>query len=260
MTSSNFRAPAAAAGQAAALRHAGRRNRFKAFIPSAVTALLLLWSAAAAGTAKAGTIEKDTVYTQQAAHADSSATSYDRRIHRYRKSWNALIPTQHVIQFCGNMGIVSAGIGWDYGKHRQWETHLLLGVIPKYDSRRVKITMTLKQNYIPWSVYINDGWSMEPLQCGLYLNTVFGHDFWTKQPTKYESGYYPFSTRLRPNVFVGERFTKSIPNNRRKYIKSLSLFYELSTNDIYIMHYVHTGSIGFWDLFGLSIGIKAQLL
>lgn len=43
-------------------------------------------------------------------------------------------------------------------------------------------------------------------------------------------------------------------------IKSLSFFYELSTNDIYIMHLVHTGSMGFWDLFGLSLGIKAQLL
>lgn len=60
-------------------------------------------------------------------------------------------------------------------------------------------------------------WSFEPLQCGLYLNTVFGHNFWTKQPTKYDSGYYPFSTRLRPNVFVGERFTKAVPNNRRKF-------------------------------------------
>lgn len=189
-----------------------------------------------------------------------ATTRYDRRIHRYRRSWNALIPTQHVMQFCGNMGLMSVGIGWDYGKRRQWETHLLFGIVPKYDSHNTKVTMTLKQNYIPWSIYINDDWSFEPLQCGLYLNTVFGHDFWTKQPTKYDSGYYPFSTRLRPNVFVGERFTKAVPNNRRKYIKSVSFFYELSTNDIYVMHLVHTGSISFWDMFGLSIGIKAQLL
>ena len=106
-----------------------------------------------------------------------ATTAYDRRIHRYRRHWNALIPTQHILQFCGNMGVVSAGIGWDYGRRRQWETQLLFGYVPKYDSRNAKITMTLKQNYIPWSIYIKDGWSIEPLQCGLYLNTVFGHDF-----------------------------------------------------------------------------------
>lgn len=205
----------------------------------------------------------DTIYMEKPDNVIDSTvaiTRYDRRIHRYRRSWNDLIPTQQVVQFCGNMGLVSVGIGWDYGKRRQWETHLLFGIVPKYDSHNTKVTMTLKQNYIPWSMYMKNDWSFEPLQCGLYLNTVFGHDFWTKQPTKYDSGYYPFSTRIRPNVFVGERFTKVVPNNRRKYIKSLSVFYELSTNDIYIMHLVHTGSIGFWEMFGLSIGIKAQLL
>lgn len=26
---------------------------------------------------------------------------YDKRIHYYRKGWASLIPTQHVLQFCG---------------------------------------------------------------------------------------------------------------------------------------------------------------
>ncbi len=189
-----------------------------------------------------------------------TASRYDRRIHRYRKNWNAIIPTQHVMQFCGNMGLMSVGIGWDYGKRGQWETQLLFGFIPKYSSNNTKITMTVKQNFIPWSVTMRDRWSLEPLQCGLYLNTVFGHDFWVKQPTKYGSGYYPISTRLRPNIFIGERITMSIPNNRRKYVKSVSFFYELSTNDIYILRLIRAGHSNFWDLFGLSVGIKAQLL
>lgn len=54
------------------------------------------------------------------------------------------MPTQSVIQTCGNMGIISVGIGWDYGKRRQWETHLLFGIIPKYDSDAVKCTITLE--------------------------------------------------------------------------------------------------------------------
>ncbi len=186
-------------------------------------------------------------------------TGYDKRIHRYRTNWEALVPTQMVLQTCGNMGLFSVGVGWDYGKKRQWETELLIGVIPKYDSRSVKMTMTLKENYIPWSIYLKKGWSFEPLECGLYLNTVFGHDFWTKQPTKYESGYYPFSTRIRPNIFFGERFSMEIPKNRRKFVKSFSFFYEIGTNDIYFMRFYRNGSAGFWDVFGLSLGIKAQL-
>lgn len=186
-------------------------------------------------------------------------SKYDNRVHRYRKSWGALIPTQLVLQTCGNMGLFSFGIGWDYGKHRQWETQLLFGIIPKYDSNSVKMTMTLKENFIPWRVMFKKGWSFEPLECGLYLNTVFGSDFWTRQPSKYENGYYPFSTRIRPNIFIGEQFSKEISVNKRKFIKSFAFFYELSTNDIYTMSFIRNGKAEFWDVFGLSLGLKVQL-
>lgn len=186
-------------------------------------------------------------------------SKYDYRVHRYRKSWGALIPTQLVLQTCGNMGLFSFGIGWDYGKNRQWETQLLFGIIPKYDSNSVKMTMTLKENFIPWRVMFKKGWSFEPLECGLYLNTVFGSDFWTRQPSKYENGYYPFSTRIRPNIFIGEQFSKEISVNKRKFIKSFTFFYELSTNDIYTMSFIRNGKAEFWDVFGLSLGLKVQL-
>lgn len=189
----------------------------------------------------------------------SFETKYDKRIHRYRKKWGALIPTHNVVQICGNMGLVSVGVGWDYGKHRQWETELLFGIVPKYDSKSVKMTMTLKENYIPWSICLGESWTFEPFEGGLYLNTVFGHDFWTSQPTKYESGYYPFSTRIRPNIFIGERIGFVIPQNKRKFVKGISFFYELSTNDIGFMRFYRNGSTEFWDVFGLSLGLKAYL-
>lgn len=208
------------------------------------------------------------VQAQQNAVADTALAArdtvvkhsrYDNRIHRYRRYWGALIPTQTILQTCGNMGLFSFGVGWDYGKHQQWETQLLFGYIPKYDSNSAKMTITLKQNYIPWSVTMGHGWAFEPLECGLYFNTVLGSDFWTKQPSKYGSGYYPFSTRIRPNIFVGERFMVDVPENRRKFVKSVTFFYELSTNDIYFMRFYRNGSAGFWDVFGLSLGIKTQL-
>lgn len=184
---------------------------------------------------------------------------YDRRMNRYHRHWSRLIPTQNIMQFAGNMGLASIGVGWDYGKHRQWETHLLFGFIPQYDSHRTKLTMTLKQNYIPWAMNLHHGWTFEPLECGAYFNTVFGHEFWAKQPAKYGGGYYPFSTKFRPNIFLGQRITKQIPNNRRHYIKSVTMFYELSTCDIYFMRFYRNGNAGFWDVFGLSLGIKSQL-
>lgn len=206
--------------------------------------------------AKKDSVVHDTLVLDQSGHL----SPYDRRVLNYRKHWDVFIPTSGVIQVCGNMGIVSMGIGWAYGKRRQWETQLLLGYIPKFDSDDEKWTLTLKQNFIPLKKPMGKGWTFEPLECSLYFNTVFGHDFWTKQPTKYESGYYPFSTRIRPNLAFGERFKYDIPHNKRKRIKSITFFYELGTNEIYALRFFRNGNAGFWDVFGLSLGVKVQYL
>ena len=103
-----------------------------------IWALLLLSASTTASAGEEG-LGKENLGKESS--EEDSLTRYDRRILRYRKHWDVLMPTQSVIQTCGNMGIISLGIGWDYGKRSQWETHLLFGIVPKYDSDEVKMTM-----------------------------------------------------------------------------------------------------------------------
>lgn len=83
-------------------------------------------------------IEHDTVWMDLQPDAviesQTRENRYDRRVHRYRRHWEALIPTHTKIQFAGNMGLLSFGTGWDYGRRNQWETDVFFGVLPKYDS------------------------------------------------------------------------------------------------------------------------------
>lgn len=191
----------------------------------------------------------------------ASFTRYDRRVYRYRRLWNFLIPTQIVTQFAGNMGMISAGVGWDYGCHRQYETALLVGYLPKFHSSRAKMTMTVKQNFVPWKLPVGRYFNVEPLSFGLYVNTVFGSEFWHKQPKRYPDKYYPFlSTKARINVFVGQRFTAIAPSNRRKFVKSVTAFYEVSTCDLYIRAMIQDRNVSLWDIIGLSLGLKMQVL
>lgn len=182
---------------------------------------------------------------------------YDRRVRRYRKKWDALIPTQVVVQNAGNMGAVSMGIGWDYGRHRQWETQFLLGYLPKYQTYRGKLTLTLKENFIPWSLPLKHGWYVEPLRCGLYVNTITGHEFWRSQPRRYPDKYYNFlSTKLRFNVFAGQGFEITIPDSDHKRMKSVTVFYEISTCDLYIRNMFMDSKVTLGDILGLSLGVK----
>ena len=187
-------------------------------------------------------------------------TSYDKRVHRMRKNWERIIPTHSKIQFAGNMGLLSFGTGWDYGKHNQWETDLLLGFLPKYSSKKAKITMTLKQNYMPWSLDLGKGFSTEPLSCGLYLNTVFGDQFWVHEPDRYPKGYYGFSSKVRIHIYLGQRLTYEIDPRRRFLAKSVTLFYELSTCDLYLISAVTNNYLRPRDYLSLSFGLKFQWL
>jgi hypothetical protein len=186
---------------------------------------------------------------------------YERHLERVRKGWNGLLPTHIKLQYAGNMGVLSLGTGWDYGKHKQWETDVYLGFLPKFKSSRPKITFTLKQNYIPWRVNIrNSRFSVDPLTCGLYFNTIFGHEFWVNEPSRYPKGYYGFSSKVRTNIYVGERLTYHIPPKYRTIAKECTFFYEISSCDLYIVSAFTNKYLKPKDYLSLSLGIKFQLM
>ena len=198
-----------------------------------------------------------------------AGSRYDRRVDRAYMKWSSLIPKQFVIQNAGNMGLLSAGIGWNYGRGQHWETHLLVGFIPKHQSTRAKATLTLKENYLPWSITLGPKntaheagrWTFEPLQASLYVNTVYGNEFWKSQPHRYPDKYYEFmSTKFRLNLALGQRFTRHIPSAKRNRAKSISIFYEISTCDYYIRSKFLDHNVPLKDILGLSIGLKLQTL
>lgn len=186
-------------------------------------------------------------------------TGYDRRVGKYQDQWAKLIPTYTKVQFAGGMGLLSFGAGWDYGKNNQWETDVLLGFLPRYTTRKSKITFTIKQNFIPWKKRLNRRFYLEPLACGLYVNTIFDGDFWVSEPDKYPSDYYSFSTKMRFNIYVGQRITLDIPHNKRFLTKGITFFYEVSSNDLYIVSAFGNSYLKPKDYLRLSFGLKFQL-
>jgi hypothetical protein len=195
-------------------------------------------------------------------------SKYDRSLERKQRIWASLIPTHFLIQNAGNMGVLSAGIGWSYGKNRKWETDLLFGYIPRHDSSRGKLTTTLKGNYIPWRIELNPStaaekwrWKFEPLTASLYLNTVYGHEFWKSQPSRYPDKYYEFmSTKFRLNVALGQRITLKIAENKRRRHNRITLFYEIGTCDLYIRSLFQGQDVSIGDILGLSLGAKFYTL
>lgn len=194
-------------------------------------------------------------------HANTTVdegNQYKKRVENYRDFWEALIPTYSKIQYAGGMGLMNFGLGWSYGKNHQWETDAFLGFIPRYSSDNSKVTMTLKQNFIPWRKPLNDVLTLEPLTCGLYFNTVFSDEFWTKEPDRYPTGYYGFSTRIRTHICIGQRLRVNIPDKKRFFSRSITAFYEISSCDLYIVS-AFTNHLSPKDYLRLSFGLKFDI-
>lgn len=113
-------------------------------------------------------------------------TRHDEKLEKYKTIWNSLVPSYNKLQYAGSMGLLSFGVGWDYGKKNQWETDLFIGYLPKFDGKEGHVTFTLKENYIPWKkTFGKERWLAEPLTVSLYINKILGDEFWDKEPDRY---------------------------------------------------------------------------
>ncbi len=186
-------------------------------------------------------------------------STYEKNTIAYKSLWGNLIPNQFTVQHAGSCGIMSFGFGWHY-HHNHWETELLAGWVPKYDSNETKATLTLKQRYIPWRFEISRRWDIEPLTTGMFLNTIFGENFWRKEPSRYDNGYYGFMSKVRLNAFIGQRFRYKIPSKKRKFVQSISAYYELSTCDLYLVSSFTNKNVTLGDILSLAIGLRLEIL
>lgn len=185
---------------------------------------------------------------------------YNERLKKTEKFWNNLKPAYTKLQYAGGIGLISAGLGWNYGSSAQWETDAMMGFIPAYSNQDAKMTLTLKQHFLPWNNRrLHQNFTFDPLSCGLAVNSAFGNEFWVREPDKYPSSYYSFSTKLRFWFHLGQRITYHIPVDQRFQAKSITVFYEISSCDLFIVSAVGNSYLKPTDYLRLAFGVKFQI-
>lgn len=180
------------------------------------------------------------------------------RAHADYEGWQRVIPTHLKLQYAGSMGVGSVGVGWDYGRRNQWESDVMVGYLPKRYCDAAHATFSLRQTYSPWNIPLWDGITLEPLSCGLYLNTVTGDNFWTREPGKYGGKYYKFTSRVRLHAFIGQRINLS--QRSRGELQGISLYYEVSACDLNLISKFTNSSLKLSDILFFSCGVRLQIV
>lgn len=212
-------------------------------------------------SARATSVASDSSVTEKAP-ADSlgqRASRYEIRRSQFEKRWMRLIPSQATLQYAGSIGLMSVGVGWHYGKNDHWETDLLVGFVPRYHTEGVHTTFTIKERYVPWHCRLSRRWTLQPLTAGIFFNTISGDDFWKNLPDRYPKHYYGFSTKIRSNVFLGQRLRYHIPRNKRLLHQAVSIYYEISTCDLYIVSKATNKSYPWRQTLSLAFGARWEM-
>lgn len=129
---------------------------------------ILLFTSIETATAQTDTLtitadSAQTAFVDSITDVQRKYRNYEKRTNWYKKQWAALIPNRFSLQYAGDIGMVSAGIGWCYGKRGQWGTHVFLGYLPKNHTPSSYWSFTVKQVYTPWSLPVGKKLTVEPL-------------------------------------------------------------------------------------------------
>lgn len=198
----------------------------------------------------------DSTVIQCESKAERNIIHYERRVDRMKRGWSNIVPNLSTLQYAGDIGMVSLGVGWDYGRRNEWETYLMFGYVPKNETPKAFVTMTLKEVYTPWTIRKGKHWGFSPLFLTLMVNTTLNGEFWTSEPDRYPKGYYGFSNKVRFHIGVGQKLRLFDIQKKSRWCKDMALYYEISTCDLYVRQKFLNKYIPLKDIFVLGVGIQ----
>lgn len=153
-------------------------------------------------------------------------------------------------QYAGNIGLVSAGAGFDFPHRKLW-TDLSLGYLPKHINGVRVFTISLKPAYKITEGTIKNvdmGWYV-----GAAVNYSLGRNIFGSMPDYYPLDYY-WPNAFRFNPFTGVRLNMNSSDRKNR-----TYFYaEFGTVGYEIWFALKNRNVDFTDIFNLGLGIMVR--
>lgn len=166
-----------------------------------------------------------------------------------------ILPHYIPIQYAGNIGWLSTGIG--YATRRDnYRLSLLYGYSPEAISGVPIHTVTAKNIFILYHFPVSQKQTLLPyLACGVSVE-IGGQSFFI-QPAEMPSGYYNYPKSLHFIPSAGMKLQYS--TEQFKFFRAIEVFAEASTVDVYILSKIMSSEVRMSQIISLSLGMHFTL-
>lgn len=163
-------------------------------------------------------------------------------------------PDQLNLQYAGSIGFISGSIGYHFLKEKT-TLSFHYGYVPESLGGELSI-LAAKFQYRPWAIKIKDKFIIYPFNPVIFPSYTLGENFdFNFKRSTYRRGYYFWSSALRIHLGAGTEI--KILNLSDRKIKSVSIYAETNTNDLYALTWFkNRTSSPFYAMFKLGYGVK----
>lgn len=169
-------------------------------------------------------------------------------------SKNPILPQHFTLQYAGNIGLISVGIGAEPITDRL-VSELFVGYTPKYIADADIVTLSQKFTYRMYNLVGRNIPSLFPT-VGASINLETGKNSLLQLPEKYPKGYYG-TKALTFGLFAGSSYQKTLPPDG--FLKRVEGYAEVGTLGTYLFYNIKRKEYFNPDIWSLSLGIRLYI-
>lgn len=185
-----------------------------------------------------------------------SGTSSFAQLNDTTQSRRWYVPDFVPVQFAGNIGFLSAGIGYST-RVRNYHVSLVYGYVPKSLAVTYIHTISIR-NTFPITRYALKNNEILIPYLGLGASFELSGNAFFLQPSHFPESYYDFPKNVHALLYGGAKVQRLFANPAAG-LRGAEFFVEAGTIDLYIWYKAMSNEIKLNEIFTLALGINLLL-
>lgn len=160
-------------------------------------------------------------------------------------------PDLFKIQYAGNIGFISLGLGYEWWRQNA-QIDFMYGYVPETKGKTTIHTFTIKNTFKLYQFDVFDKYNLSPT-VGFSVSMEPGENSYIQLPEKYPDGYY------LPNSFyacINLGLKSNFKLKDERFFSSIDMYFEVNTHANYLFYNILAKENRSSNIYSLALGIN----